>query len=65
MFPIVLHEAAESGVVLFGEVGELDAEAHVAQVVEDAASGLPPVGVWERDAYVYRLVVERLDCFGL
>jgi hypothetical protein len=52
VFAVVLHEAAEGGGVFVREVGELDAEAHVAQVVEDAAACLPPVGVWEGDAYV-------------
>jgi len=48
----VLHEAAEGGGVLSVEVGELDAEAHVAEVVEHPAARLPPVVVGERDAYV-------------
>ena len=58
---MVLHEAAEGGGVFVGEVGELDAEARVAEVVEHAAAHLPPLVLGERDADVNRLAEERLD----
>jgi len=57
----VPHELAEGAFVVVGHVGELNAEAHVADVVEDFAVNLPPFVVGQRDAYVDGLAEERLD----
>src|SRR5205085_538762 len=62
---VVLHELAERAAVVVRHVRELDAEADVAQVVENLALHLPPVLFGQRDAYEERLVEERLNRRGL
>lgn len=61
---VVLHELAEGAFVFVGHAGELHAEAHVADVVEDFALNLPPLVVGQRDAYVDGLAEEGLDGVG-
>jgi hypothetical protein len=65
LLAVVAHEGTEGGGIAVGEVGELDAEAHVAEVVEDFAAHLPPLALGQGDADVDRLAEERLDGFGL